>query len=179
MHLSLHGNLSADSSLVSFTSPDLWPPISEVQWSNHSMKYVLTVSPRVHDLISPCTNSIAILKWLQIEGTDIIERQLTDDSTEVNLPRSNQTSRHLFRCVTFALGQLWGQVSAQQRYYLCICFGLQSRQIFNAICFCVLYWLHQSRLTFWCAHFSKSSQSHPHFLLSGALLFIGLGHHSR
>ena len=80
MYLSFNGNLSADSSLVSFTSPDLWPPISEVQWSNHSMKYVLTVSPRVHDLISPCTNSIAILKWLQIEGTDIIERQLTDDS---------------------------------------------------------------------------------------------------
>ena len=70
------------------------------------MKYVLTVSPRVHDLISPCMNSIAILKWLQIEGTDIIEKQLTDEGTEVNLPRSDQTSRHLFRCVIFALGQL-------------------------------------------------------------------------
>ena len=139
MYLSFNGNSSADSSLESFTSPDLWPPISEVQWRN----------PRVHHLFSPCMNSIAILKWLQIEGADIIERQLTDEGTEVNLPRSDQTSRHLFRCVIFALGQLWGQVSAQQRYYLCICFGLQSRQIFNAICFCVLYWLHQSRLAFW------------------------------
>ena len=70
MYLSFNGNSSADSSLESFTSPDLWPPISEVQWRN----------PRVHHLFSPCMNSIAILKWLQIEGTDIIERQLTDDS---------------------------------------------------------------------------------------------------
>ena len=28
------------------------------------------------------------------------------EGTEVNLPRSDQTSRHLFRCVIFALGQL-------------------------------------------------------------------------
>ena len=77
------------------------------------MKYVLTVSPRVHHLFSLCMNTIAILKWLQIEGADIIERQLTDEGTEVNLPRSDQTSRHLFLCVIFAVGQLWSQVLAQ------------------------------------------------------------------
>ena len=47
-------------------------------------------------------NSIAILKWLQIESTDIFERQLTDEGTEVNLPRADQTYRYLFLCVIFA-----------------------------------------------------------------------------
>ena len=70
-------------------------------------------------------NSIAILKWLQIESTDIFERQLTDEVTEVNLPRADQTYRYLFRCVIFA--SVFGRVKT-----------------FTAICFFVLYWLRSS-----------------------------------
>ena len=62
-----------------------------------------------------------------------------------------------------------------------ICFGVlylrrssvESKHLPRSVSLCYIGFGHQSRLTSWCAHFSKSSQ--PHILLSGALLFIG--HH--
>ena len=185
MYLSFNGNLSADSSLVSFTSPDLWPPISEVQWRYHSMKYVLTTSPRVHDLISP---------WMNCNLQVVADRKYRHNWKAVDrcVRALKSIYRDLIRLHAICFGVLyllWANYGAKCQLNKGIIFVFVSgfsrdKYLMRSVSVCYICCgptmeLHQSRVTFWCAHFSKSSQSHPHILLSGALLFIVLGHHSR
>ena len=173
MHLSLNGNLSANSSLESF-SPDLWPPISEVQWRNHSMKYVLTVSPRVHDLISP---------WMNCNLQVVADRKYRHNWKAVDrcVRALKSIYRDLIRLHAICFGVLyllWANYGAQCQLNKGIIFVFVSgfsRDKYSTRSVSVHHigFIGQDLRSD--SHFSKSSQSH--FLLSGALLFIG--HHSR